>query len=124
MMSAFDLVLGIAIILLGVLFAAFAKRLITIVDFESKRTHYMRAVVSLMVGTVLVLMASDSNSPDLIRVVGVVALIGGLGFFVLPHTAWVQITRWLTKEHLTFYRVATLIVTIALGGYIALAGLR
>jgi hypothetical protein len=123
-MSAFDLVLGIAIILIGVLFAVFANRLITIVDVESKRTQSIRAVGSLLAGIVLVLMASDSNSPDLIRVFGVVALIGGLGFFLLPHPAWVRIIRWLTKEHLTFYRVATLIVTSLLGGYIAISGLR
>ena len=123
-MSTFDFVLGPSIIVVGVLFAVFAKRLITIVDFESQRTHYMRAVGSLLGGIVLVSMASGSNSPDLIRVFGVMALIGGLGFLLLPHRAWVQITRWLTKEHLTFYRVATLIVTIPLGGYIAIAGLR
>ena len=123
-MSTFDYVLGPSIIVVGVLFAVFAKRLITIVDFESQRTHYMRAVGSLLGGIVLVSMASGSNSPDLIRVFGVMALIGGLGFLLLPHRAWVQITRWLTKEHLTFYRVATLIVTIPLGGYIAIAGLR
>ena len=37
-MSAFALVLGIAVILVGVLFAVFANRLITIPDVESKRT--------------------------------------------------------------------------------------
>jgi uncharacterized protein YjeT (DUF2065 family) len=123
-MSAFDLVLGIAIILVGVLFAVSAKRLITIVDVESKRTQYTRAVGSLLAGIVLVLMASASNSPNLIRAFGVVAVIGGLSFFVLPHAAWVRIIRWLTREHLTFYRVATLIVTSLLGGYIAISGLR
>lgn len=123
-MSAFDLVLGTSIIVVGVLFAVFAKRLITIVDFESQRTHYMRADGSLLGGIVLVSMASGSNSPDLIRVFGVVVLMGGLGFLLLPHSRWVQITRSLTREHLTFYRVATLIVTVPLGASIAIAGLR
>lgn len=123
-MSPFDLVLGIVVILIGALFAVFAERLITAIDFESKRFHYFRATFAVALGAVLLLVASPlSNSPDLIRIIGTVTLVGGLALYTLPHTAWVRITQWLTKEHFTLYRVLTLITTSVLGGLLVLSAL-
>ena len=123
-MSTFDLVLGIVVVVVGALFAAFAKPLVTAVDFESKRFHYGRATLAVALGAVLLLAASSlSKSPDLIRIFGVVTFVGGLALFTIPHTAWVRITQWWTREHLTLYRVLTLITTSVLGGLLIISAL-
>jgi len=123
-LSTFDLVFGIVVILIGALGAVFAERLVTAMDFESKRLQYGRATLSVTLGVVLLLAASSlSNSSDLIRIIGVVTLVGGLVFFMLPHTAWARIVQWWTKEHLTLYRVLTLITTSVLGGLLVISAL-
>ena len=122
-MSTFDLVLGIVVVVVGALFGVFAQTLVTAVDFESKRFHYGRATLAVALGAVLLAASSFSNSPDLIRIFGVVTFVGGLALFTLPHTAWVRITQWWTKEHLIFYRVLTLITTSVLGGLLVISAL-
>jgi hypothetical protein len=117
-MSTFDFVLGIALILTGLLFAAFAERLFSIFDVESRRVQYIRAAGAVFVGVGLVLGASVSNSPDLLRLFGTMAVIGGLAFSLIPNWLWAGMARWLAKEHLTFYRIATVTVTTLLGGFI------
>jgi hypothetical protein len=122
-LSTFDLVLGIVVVVVGALFGVFAQTLVNAVDFESKRLHYGRATLAVALGAVLLAASSFSNSPDLIRIFGVVTFVGGLALFTLPHTAWVRITQWWTKEHLTFYRVLTLITTSVLGGLLVISAL-
>jgi len=116
--STFDLVLGIALILTGLLFAAFAKRLFLVFDAESRRFQYTRASVAVFVGVGLILGASISNSPDLIRLFGTLAVVGGLAFSLMPNRLWAGLARWWAKEHLAFYRIATVTVTTLLGGFI------
>ena len=123
-MSTFDLVLGIVMVLVGALFAAFAEPLVTAVDFESKRFHYGRATLAVTLGAVLTMAASSlSNSPGLVRFFGVVSFVGGLALLTLPHTGWVRITQWWTKEHLTLYRVLTLITASLVGGLLVISAL-
>ena len=117
-MSTFDLVLGIALILTGVWFATFAERLFSIFDVESRRVQYIRAAVAVFLGVGLILGASVSNSPDLLRLFGTVAVIGGAVFSLIPNRLWAGMARWWAKEHLTFYRIATVTVTTLLGGFI------
>ena len=117
-MSTFDLVLGIALILTGVLLATFAERLFSIFDVESRRVQYIRAAVAVFLGVGLILGASVSNSPDLLRLFGTVAVIGGAVFSLIPNRLWAGMARWWAKEHLTFYRIATVTVTTLLGGFI------
>ena len=54
-MSTFDFVLGIALILIGVLFVVFAERLFSTFDIESRRVQYIRAASALIVGPGLIL---------------------------------------------------------------------
>jgi hypothetical protein len=122
-MSTLDLVIGVALILMGVLFAAFAKRLLSVVDLESRRARNISAVGRLGTGLVLILAAPVSRSPDLFRVLGIMTLLGGLAYLLIPYETWVRFVRWWTKEHLTFYRVATVTVLTLLGAVIAYAGL-
>jgi len=123
-LSTFNLVLGIVVIVVGALFAVFAEPLVTAVNFESRRFHYGRATLAVALGAVLLLAASSlSKSPDLIRVLGGVIFVGGLALFTLPHTGWVRITKWLTKEHLNLYRALTLLTTSVLGGLLVLSAL-
>ena len=117
-MSTFDFVLGIALIFIGVLFVVFAERLFSTFDVESRRVQYIRAASALIGGLGLILGASVSSSPELLRLFGTVAAIGGLAFLLVPNRLWARMVRWLAKEHLTFYRIATITVTTLLGGFI------
>ena len=123
-MSPFNLFLGIVLAAVGALFTVFAERVIIAIDFESKRFHYGRATFAVAFGAFLLLAASSlSKSPDLVRILGIAAFVGGLALFTLPHAAWVRITRWWTKDHLTLYRVLTVITTSVLGGLLVISAL-
>ena len=122
-MSIFDLVLGTALVLIGVLFAAFAKSLLSAIDLGSPRAQYSRAVGSLVVGAGLLLAVPASNSPDLVAAFGTIALGGGAVYLLMPNRIWARVVHWFTEQHLTFYRVTTVVVTVLLGGFIAGNGL-
>ena len=121
-MSVFDVILGVGFIMSGVLFAVLAERLFSALNFGSRRMQYIRAASSLVIGLALVTASSLSNSPVLIRVVGMVAAIGGLVTFFLPHTTWERITRWWIEENLTLYRIITVTLFTLLGGWLVISG--
>ena len=74
--------------------------------------------MAVFVGVGLILGASVSNSPELIRLLGILAVVGGLAVCLMPNRLWEGMARWWAKEHLTFYRIATVTVTTLLGGFI------
>ncbi len=121
-MSTLAMVLGVAIILIGVLVAVSPERLLSVTDWESRRGLYIAATTRVVTGLVLILAAPASRSPTGFRIIGAIALIAGLVFPLIPTDRWAEFIQWWTQEHRTLYR-ASAPVAILVGAFIAYAAL-
>ena len=121
-MTTLAMVIGVALVLLGVLVAVSPERLLTLTDWESRRGLYIAAAMRVVTGLVLILAAPASRFPTGFRIIGAVALLAGLVLTLIPSDRWAAFIRWWTNEHRNLYR-ASAAVAILLGAFIAYAAL-
>ena len=115
------MVLGVAILLISVLVAVSPEPLLSAEDMESRGTLYSAAAFRLVMGLVLILAAPPSRCPTGLRIIGALAILGGLVLPFLPTDVWAGLVRWWTVEHLTLYRTVGSTVGMLLGAFIAYA---
>jgi hypothetical protein len=121
-MSVLAMVLGVAFMLAGVVVAVSPERLLSVVDWGSRRGRYIAVAMRVVTGLVLILAAPASRSPTGFRILGALMLLAGLVISLVPTDRWAEFIEWWTKQHRTLYR-ASAPVAILLGAFIAYAAL-
>jgi len=121
-MSTLAAAIGVAFILVGVLIVVSPERLLSVVDWESRRGLYIAATTRVLTGLVLMLAASASRTPSGFRIIGAIGVLTGLAFTLTPTARWAKGVRWWTKEHRALYR-GSRAVAILLGAFIAYGAL-
>jgi hypothetical protein len=77
-MSVLAMVLGVAFMLAGVVVAVSPERLLSVVDWGSRRGRYIAVAMRVVTGLVLILAAPASRSPTGFRILGALMLLAGL----------------------------------------------
>lgn len=121
-MSAFDLVLGVLLILEGVVFVLFAESILEVMDLRSPGMRNFIAGVCVILGLGVALGSLVSNSPTLVMVLGIGILVAGPGYRLMPVALWDRTVAWWTETHLTFYRIFAVVSLTLLGGYLLVTG--
>src|SRR5205807_8551051 len=78
------LVLGVLMVLLGLTALAMPERVLPLAQFTTTPNGvYVAAAIRFAIGTILLLAASQSRFPKVLRVVGALALVAGIATLLL-----------------------------------------
>ncbi len=112
---------GLLIGVVGALGVASPRRLIAFVSrWQSQRGLYVLAAIRIGFGVALLLAASASRAPDLLRILGVIALVAGVvtPFFGLHR--FEALLRWWSRQPSLFLRLWC-VIAVGLGAGIVWA---
>lgn len=114
-------VFGVLFMLAGAWILIAPEQLTSMADWESQESRYGAAAMRVVVGLILILAASGSRLPRVLRVLGIVALVIGLVIAILPLDVWVDLVRIFTVDHPELYRFGGGTVAILFGAFIVYA---
>ncbi len=121
MMSKLAMAVGLFYFALGVALGVSPEWFLSVVDWPSRQGLYIAAGIRVIVGLVLLLAASASRFPRVFRVIGAIALAGGLLLPFVPIEFWGEWMRWWTVDQLTLLRTILAASGTLFGAFIAYA---
>ena len=107
-------IIGLIYIVVCVLVAAFPY-VLSIVDWNSAFGLYTSAAIDLIVGLIFIWAARWSSSQIVFNVLGTMLLLGAVFYLLLPVDIWSEILNWWMIEHLTFTRIACVVIGVPFG---------
>lgn len=108
-------------LILGVIGLLVPNRLVEMARFTTTPNGiYVAAGVRMAIGVILWLVASRSRFPKLLRVLGTLALIGGIGTLVLGSQRAREIADWVSANGTLVVRMFG-VFALAIGSFIAYA---
>lgn len=120
-MRIFGFLVVAFILIMGVIGLLAPNRLLEMARFTTTPNGiYVVAGVRLAIGAILWLVASQSRFPRILRVLGILALIGGIGTLVLGSQRAREIADWATANGTVIIRSFG-VFALAIGSFIAYA---
>ena len=108
-------------LILGVIGLLVPTRLMEMARFTTTPGGvYLAGGVRMAIGAILWMVASQSRFPKILRVLGTLALIGGIGTLILGSQRAREIADWVTSNGTLVIRTFGLFA-LAIGGFIAYA---
>lgn len=108
-------------LILGVIGLLTPQRLLAMAQFTTEPPGiYVVAGVRLAVGIILLLVASQSRLPNILRVLGILVFLGGVGTLLLGSERAHAIFVWVSNQSLITLRLFG-VFALAIGGLIAYA---
>ena len=120
-MSKLAMALGFLYVALGATLAVFPEWFLSVVDWPSRHGLNVAAGIRAVLGIVLLLAAPTSRFPVVFRVIGALALAGGLLLPFAPIDLWGEFIRWWIVDQYTLFRVALGIAATLFGAFIVYA---
>lgn len=118
-MTALAASLGLLIIALGALGLGSPPRLIDFVSrWQSRRGLYVVSGIRIIFGVVLLLAASDSRAPNLLRVLGVVSLVSGVVTPFFGVDRFGALLGWWSRRPQVFVRLWCVVVVLIGAGVV------
>ena len=122
-MSKLAMAVGVAILLMGVTIVVSPDLLLALTDWGSQGGLYIKAVMAVVTGAVLILAAQTSKFPNVFRVLGGFGMLAGLVLPLIPIDFWAEWVHYWTVENVTLYRVVGGPLGILEGAFITYAAL-
>jgi hypothetical protein len=120
-MATVAAVLGLLLVLLGVVGLVSPSNLLAFVArWQSRGGLYVATLLRLVLGGALLLAAPQSQAPEFLRVVGVIAIVAGLATPLVGLRRFEALLRWWSGLPLGFVRAWSTVV-LALGASIVWA---
>ncbi|HYE34030.1 hypothetical protein [Methylocaldum sp.] len=120
-MTAVALILSLMVAGLGALGVVSPQRLLDLVRrFETPAGLYIAAAFRLILGLALLLAASDSRAPNVVRILGIVIFVTGLVTPLIGIERFQRLIEWWSGQGLGFMRTWAGL-TLAFGMFLAYA---
>jgi hypothetical protein len=123
MKSKLGVAVGVVYVLLGVSVAITPDLFLSITDWGSQRGLLAGAAMRVVVGIALLLAAPNSRYPRALRILGIIALIGGVTMPFIPLGFWAAYMRWWIVENASAFRWVFATAAMLFGTFIVYAAL-
>ena len=104
-------------------FAAMSEDFLSVLDWTSEVGLYTSASIDLVVGLVLIRAAPSSRSRVGLNIIGAIALLGAVFYFLMPVDFWAAYFDWWLIEQRTLTRVMSILFGLPIGGFILFAAI-